>query len=114
MTPPVKVARQPGGSVYQFEFVWAFENDELWYDLSHENANPFTDVEREFAGPTGCPNVKCVAGNDGSQCDYPKQKGCYTKGALNGYLCGRPGSKTAQSKPVGIWDLPKVAGRRRI
>jgi hypothetical protein len=104
----VKVARTPGGPVYQFEFVWALEDDKIYYDLSHKNGAPFTDVDRELTGPPGCPSVMCMAGNDGSQCDYPAQKDCVTKGVLTGYLCGHPGSKTSQSKPVGIWELPKV------
>jgi hypothetical protein len=79
----------------------------MWYNLSHINGNPFTDVEREFAPANGCPTVNCVAENDGSACDYEIQTDCGTKDALNGYLCGR-GSGGKELSAVGIWNLPKV------
>ncbi|KAF1916968.1 hypothetical protein BDU57DRAFT_539194 [Ampelomyces quisqualis] len=105
----IKIARHPAGPVYQFEFTWARENDRMWYNLSHEDGNPFTDVEREFSAHNWCPSLKCQAGNDGSQCDYDVQVDCGRKGAMQGFLCGRVGMRRAGleiGNPVGIWDLP--------
>jgi hypothetical protein len=61
----------------------------MWYDLSHEDGHPFTDVEREMAPHNGCTSLRCNSGNDGSQCDYNVQTDCGALGAILGFLCGR-------------------------
>ncbi|KAH7398690.1 hypothetical protein DE146DRAFT_655330 [Phaeosphaeria sp. MPI-PUGE-AT-0046c] len=109
----IKVSRHPRGAPYQFEFTWALENDRMWYDMSHEDGNPFTDVEREFAPHNHCPALKCGAGNDGSACDYAIQTDCATKGKLHAWLCGR-GKGEAEARDlsgaVAIGKLEVVEG----
>jgi hypothetical protein len=81
----------------------------MWYDLSHEDGNPFTDVEREMAPQNGCPNLRCDAGNEGSQCDYPSQTDCASLGAIQGFLCGRGAPMSWEDrikKAVAIPNLP--------
>ncbi|KAH3908579.1 hypothetical protein HBI56_075670 [Parastagonospora nodorum] len=104
-----KVARQPRGEVYQFEFTWAHEGTGIWYDLSHINGNPFKDVEREMSPHNGCPTLHCDAGNDGSQCDYDIQKNCPTPSPIAGFLCGRTHAvdwKKVKAKAVSLKSLP--------
>lgn len=60
----------------------------MWYDMSHEDRNPLTDVEREMASRNGCPALKCAAGNDGQACDYEIQADCGTTGKVHAWLCG--------------------------
>ncbi|KAH7075770.1 hypothetical protein BKA63DRAFT_306693 [Paraphoma chrysanthemicola] len=86
----VKVARKSRGPVYQYEFTWARENDLMWYNLSHEDGNPFKDVRRSFSAHNGCPSLRCEAGNDGSACDYSVQTDCGRHGAMQGSLCVMP------------------------
>ncbi|KAH7090370.1 hypothetical protein FB567DRAFT_626360 [Paraphoma chrysanthemicola] len=86
----VKVARKPLGPVYQYEFTWARENDLMWYNLSHEDGNPFTDVRRSFSAHNDCPSLLCEAGNDGRACDYSVQTDCGRHGAMQGSLCVMP------------------------
>lgn len=76
----------------------------MWYDMSHVDGNPFTDVEREFAPHNHCPALKCVAGNDGSACDYSVQTDCGTKGKLHAWLCGRGKGETETEE----WSLEEV------
>jgi hypothetical protein len=83
----VKVTRFKGGAVYQYEFNWALENNRIWYNLSHENGNPFTDVSRKMT-MASCPTLVCSAGNDGGACDYPMQMDCGLLAGVFGYICG--------------------------
>ncbi|KAF2036315.1 hypothetical protein EK21DRAFT_106417 [Setomelanomma holmii] len=87
----VEVSRYPGEPVYQFEYVWALENGRVWYNLSHESDNPFTDVVRALgARRSGCPFLQCPAGDDGSACDYPHQTDCAQLDGLQGFFCNEP------------------------
>ena len=86
----------------------------MWYNLSHEDGNPFTDVVRQLSAHNNCPKLRCEAGNHGSACDYELQTDCGTLGAMAGYLCG--GSKglskevieELEKKAKEFKDLPKV------
>ncbi|KAH9865075.1 hypothetical protein IAQ61_009021 [Plenodomus lingam] len=92
ISPPshkVKVSRVPNGKVYQYEFNWSLEDGRIWYNLSHNDANPFTDVARQIGGPKGssCQYRRCHPGNNGEACDDPLLGDCGEVGTLVAYLC---------------------------
>jgi|TARA_R110002003_G_scaffold9_21_gene565 hypothetical protein len=107
----VKVARYPNGPVYQYEFNWALEDNLMWYNLSHEDGNPFTDVCREFGAHNGCPGLRCEAGNDGGACDYDIQTDCRKHGAMQGSLCEMPNWSKKMTDEELLEDLEKHALR---
>jgi hypothetical protein len=67
----------------------------IFYDLNHQNGNPFTDVARflEVKGTgTKCVPLYCAAADNGSGCDYRDEPDQYIN-SYNGakdvksYLC---------------------------
>jgi hypothetical protein len=93
----VKISHTPGGPVYQVEYV-TDKNNDLWYNFSHQDGNPFTDVTRALwpqGGSSGgkCLTLWCGPGDDGRGCDWRNSPGdqfvndCRTHGDLYAVIC---------------------------
>ncbi|KAF2647424.1 hypothetical protein K491DRAFT_699638 [Lophiostoma macrostomum CBS 122681] len=74
-----------GASVYNIEYVQS--NDDLWYNLSHDAGNPFTEYARTLTVSSCSESLHCAAGNDGSACDYPMLYDCMNAGDVHFQLC---------------------------
>lgn len=74
-----------GASVYNIEYVMT--DDDLWYNLSHDAGNPFTNSSRTLTVSNCDESLHCPAGNDGSMCDYPMLYDCMNAGDVHFQLC---------------------------
>jgi hypothetical protein len=92
-----KISKTPSGPVYQVEYVTDNNND-FWYNFSHEDGNPFTGVARAMwpeAGSQGprCWNLWCAPGDVGTGCDWRNTPGneyvndCKVHGDLYVAIC---------------------------
>ncbi|KAF2131086.1 hypothetical protein P153DRAFT_287076 [Dothidotthia symphoricarpi CBS 119687] len=86
----LKMSRTPNAfEVYQLEYNWSLENDELWYNLSSDTAAPFDDVARAVHTQAGdCAKFSCTPGELGpGVCDYPVLAACKNKEGIVAVLC---------------------------
>ncbi|KAF2689581.1 hypothetical protein K458DRAFT_400303 [Lentithecium fluviatile CBS 122367] len=69
----VKISRNSGSSqIYQVEYT-VLPDGAIWYNLSHEKGNPFTDVACYLyvrGTASKCLPLYCAPGDSGSGCDW--------------------------------------------
>lgn len=85
----VKMSRAPGAKeLYQVEYT-IDEKGAIWYNLSHENGNPFKEVARYlFVNGHGtgnkCIPFYCAPGDGGTGCDWKADWGPRPDQFVNG------------------------------
>ncbi|KAF1996213.1 hypothetical protein P154DRAFT_609305 [Amniculicola lignicola CBS 123094] len=72
---------------YQVEYSMELNGD-VWYNLSHEDGNPFTFAARFLTVDERCMWLYCAAENDGYECDWPRFTArCHLQRDVRFYLC---------------------------